>query len=170
MIINKKLGKQHSERNLTMPRASASRENNVRRGICFALSNREPTMPPASDSRASSATREICFVLSNREPDLLERGLSHCKQTKATVSNREPSTIYNPSIPRKKNPQNSKNPANIYKWSRPLLTGTASQIEFHVTYRKQSAEKFLTGARTPFGIFAAQPLIHPKEDECPNRK
>ena len=33
-------------------------------------------------------------------------------------------------------------------WSRPLLTGTAPQTEFDLTYRKQTTEKFLTGART----------------------
>jgi hypothetical protein len=36
----------------------------------------------------------------------------------------------------------------IYKWSRPLLTGSAPQTEFGLTYRKQTTEKFLTGART----------------------
>ena len=40
------------------------------------------------------------------------------------------------------------NLSQIYKWSRPLLTGSAPQTEFGLTYRKQTAEKFLTGART----------------------
>jgi hypothetical protein len=33
-------------------------------------------------------------------------------------------------------------------WSRPLLTGSALQTEFGLTYRKQTTEKILTGART----------------------
>jgi hypothetical protein len=41
------------------------------------------------------ASREPRTPLSNRELDLLERHLSHCKQRKATVSNRELSTVYN---------------------------------------------------------------------------
>src|SRR5580704_10141027 len=40
------------------------------------------------------------------------------------------------------------NLSQICKWSRPLLTGSAPQTEFGLTYRKQTAEKFLTGART----------------------
>jgi hypothetical protein len=36
----------------------------------------------------------------------------------------------------------------IRKWSRPLLTESDSQTEFSLTYRKQTTEKFLTGART----------------------
>jgi hypothetical protein len=39
------------------------------------------------------ASHEPRTPLSNRELDLLERHLSHCKQRKATVSNRELSTI-----------------------------------------------------------------------------
>jgi len=34
------------------------------------------------------------------------------------------------------------------KWSRPLLIDSALPIEFGLTYRKQTTEKFLTGART----------------------
>jgi hypothetical protein len=36
----------------------------------------------------------------------------------------------------------------IHKWSRPLLIDSAPQTEFDVTRRKQTTEKFLTGART----------------------
>jgi hypothetical protein len=45
------------------------------------------------ESRA--ANHEPRTPLSNRELDLLERRLSHCKQRKATVSNRELSTVCN---------------------------------------------------------------------------
>jgi len=51
----------------------------------IAVSLREP--------RAASHAPRV--PLSNRELDLLERHLSHCKQRKATVSNRELSTVCN---------------------------------------------------------------------------
>jgi hypothetical protein len=35
----------------------------------------------------------------------------------------------------------------IYKWSRPLLTGTAPQTEISITYRKQTTGKFPTGVQ-----------------------
>jgi hypothetical protein len=108
VIINKKVGRRNSKRNLTMPRASASRASNAARGICLALPN--------------------------------------C----------ELSTICNPSIPGKKLAQNSKNPANIYECSRPLLTGSVSQTEFVVTRRKQSPKEFLTAARTALSDPATQ--------------
>ena len=41
---------------------------------------------------------------------------------------------------------------------RPLLTGTASQTEFHATYSKQTSEKILTGARTHIRIFNFSPF------------
>lgn len=136
MIITKKIRRQNSEPNLAMRRAWAS--------------------------RASTATRGICFTLSNREPDLLELELSHCKQTEPTRSNRELSTICNPRTPRKKAAQNSKNPVSIYRWSGAPLTGTAPQTEFDLTHRKQSAETFLTRARTPCGDPATRfPRVRP---------
>jgi hypothetical protein len=46
-------------------------------------SNRGLTMRRASASQASNAMRGIRFAFSNRELNLLERKLSHCKQTKA---------------------------------------------------------------------------------------
>jgi hypothetical protein len=38
--------------------------------------------------------------------------------------------------------------SGFYKWSRPLLTGSAPQTEFDITPRKQTPEKILTGAGT----------------------
>ena len=64
----------------------------------------------------------------------------------ATATGR--TTVGNPSAHTGKAPQNPQTPANIYKWSRPLLTGSGSQTEFDVTPRKQTPEEFLTGART----------------------
>jgi hypothetical protein len=48
---------------------------------------------PVSLREPRAADREPRTPLSNRELDLLERHLSHCKQRKATVSNRELSTV-----------------------------------------------------------------------------
>jgi len=113
----------------------------------YGISNRELTMRPASASRASAlrrTTRGICSAFSNRELELLEPSLTYRKQTTASSSNRE--------LPTKRNSQSSQVlspiPPQIYKWSRPLLTESALRTEFHVTYRKQTTEKFLTEART----------------------
>jgi hypothetical protein len=99
--------------------------------------------------------------ISNRELDLLERALSHCKQMTATVSNRELSTVRNSTISaaRAALPTQGSLPP-LWEWRsrpaisdtnsrplRPFLTGSASQTEFDVTRRKQTTEKFLTGAR-----------------------
>src|SRR5580704_10738542 len=48
-----------------------------------------------------------------------------------------------------------------YKWSRPLLIDSALQTEFDVTYRKQTTEKFLTGARTHISDFRKLPNLSP---------
>ena len=64
----------------------------------------------------------------------------------------------NPPIPNLKPSQNSKILAQICKWSRPLLIGTAPQTEFDATPRKQTTEKILTGARTHIRNSAKQHL------------
>ena len=46
----------------------------------------------------------------------------------------------------------------ISKWSRPLLTGSGSQSEFDITHSKQTAEKFLTGARTHISQSRFRPI------------
>jgi hypothetical protein len=129
VIITKKVGKQHSERNVNAAIFAATRrQSGPLRGYphLWAIPNREP------------ATRGIFFALSNRELSI----------------------ACNASIPGKITPQNSKNSVNIYKWS----------TESEVSYRKHSPEKFLTGAGTRFRMTAIPPLLHPKEDECLNRK
>jgi hypothetical protein len=100
------------------------------------------------------ATRGPWRSLSNRELDLLERGLSHCKQRKATVSNRELWTVENPT-----KIVNSSSFRMSEELSGPVisgtnfrrltsfLTGTASHSEFVVTHSKQTNDEFLTGAR-----------------------
>jgi hypothetical protein len=90
-----------------------------------AISNRNLTMRRASASRASApwrTTRGICSAFSSS-------GLP----TNLSGNN---SQFLPPNLPQ------------IRKWSRPLLTGSALQTEFGLTYRKQTTEKFLTGART----------------------
>jgi hypothetical protein len=47
--------------------------------------------------------------------------------------------------------------AAICKWSRPLLTESARQTEFAVTYSKQRTGKFLTEARTHISVFQFSP-------------
>ena len=51
----------------------------------------------------------------------------------------------------------------IYKWSRPLLPGSAQNIENDVTYRKQTTEKFLPGATTHIRIFRLLPFSFPRK-------
>jgi|ERR1700693_615006 len=133
-------------------------------------------MRRASASRPSAprrTTRGFCSAFSNREHELLEPSLSYRKQTTAPSSNRE-LTMRRASPSRASAPRrttrgicsafSSSEPSTnlcgnnsqllppnlpqIYKWSRPLLTGTTPQTEFDVTCRKQTTEKFLTGART----------------------
>lgn len=97
--------------------------------------------------------------ISNRELDLLERHLSHCKQRKATVSNRELSTVRNfsaltPAV-RDRVAVSLRGPRIAGRGSRPrapFLTGSASQTEFDVTPTKQTMGKFLTGARTAIKV------------------
>jgi hypothetical protein len=126
-----------SNRDLTMRPASASRltrahlakgpsaPRRTTQGLCSAISNRELTMRRASASRASAprrTTRGICSAFSSS-------GLP------ANLGGNNSQLL----------PQNL---PQIRKWSRPLLTGSALQTEFGLTYRKQTTEKFLTGART----------------------
>jgi hypothetical protein len=121
------------------------------------MAKRELTMRPASASRLPRAhlakgpsalrrtTRGICSAISNRELELLEPSLTHRKQTTAPNSNRE--------LPTKRNSQSSQVlsplPPQIRKWSRPLLPGSAQNVESDVTSTKQTTEDFLPGARTP---------------------
>jgi len=93
MIIFDKFGDGQSEQNRSVPVLT---NNRLSRSALLApsavsmhgripISLREPRV-------ASQAPRT---PISNRELDLLERHLSHCKQRKATVSNRELSTVEN---------------------------------------------------------------------------
>ena len=131
--------------------------------------------------RASSAERVITLVagrgprtlFSNRELDLLERGLSHCKQRKATVSNRElwavenPTKIVNSSSFRMSEALSSPViPNRNFHQLTSFLTGTASHSEFVLTHSKQTTGEFLTGARIACFRSAALQL---KPQECCSR-
>ncbi len=121
--------------------------------VTIPISNREPKMRRLSVSGAGNEMRGLRAALSNRELNLLERKLSHCKQTKATGSNRELSTICNPAIVSLSNPAfssknlTSKSPLTDRQESR-FLPGSAQNIECDVSSRKQSPGKFLPGATT----------------------
>jgi len=109
-------------------------------------------------SRASFRVPHLSPI-SNRELNLLERALSHCKQTTATVSNRELSAVHNFAAPspavRDGIAVSLRGPRIAGRGSRPLvpfLTGSATQTEFVVTSRKQTMGKILTGARTAIKV------------------
>jgi hypothetical protein len=125
----------------------------------------------ASTSRATAPRRPmrgICSALSNRELQLLERPVRHRKQTEPVLSNRELSTNHCRN--------NSRTPPllqrQIYNWSRPLLTGSASQTECDVTHSKQTTGKFLTGARTHIRVFRFSPLsiARKPQNQTPTRE
>jgi hypothetical protein len=99
------------------------------------------------------------LAISNRELDLLERHLSHCKQRKATVSNRELSTVCDSTgIATADSSQVSGSPSSAavsdanFRQLATFLTGSASQTEFVVTHSKQAIDEFLTGARNAFKV------------------
>jgi hypothetical protein len=105
--------------------------------------------------------------VSNRELSVLERGLSYCKQRKATLSNRELSTnqcccnfcapnSLHKSLDRSPIRSSHSSPATSHFST--FLPGSASRVENDVTCSKQIAEKFLPGARTAH--FASRTFSH----------
>ena len=119
------------------------------------------------------AGRRPRTLFSNRELDLLERGLSHCKQRKATVSNREPWTVENPA--KVVNSSSFRKSEGLFlpvisdtnfRQLTSFLIGTASHLEFVVTHSKQTTGEFLTGARIACFRSAALQL---KPQECCSR-
>jgi hypothetical protein len=165
-----------SNRNLTMQRASASRPSAPWRttrglpavaGICSAISNREPQLPARlthvalqENSRASqfngvtpanqpipshktrgreretwqikspnSVIRTCSNSLKTNDGDMLKSPKNQILQDHEL---RASGSIHGPRIADRGS----------------LLTGSALQTEFGLTYRKQTTEKFLTGART----------------------
>jgi hypothetical protein len=119
------------------------------------------------------AGRRPRTLFSNRELDLLERGVSLCKQRKATVSNRELWTVENPakivnssSSPTSEALSLPVIPDTSFRQLTSFLTGTTSHSEFVVTHSKQTTGEFLTGARIACFRSAALQL---KPQECCSR-
>ena len=128
------------------------------------------TIPLRGPQVAAPRSRTL---FSNRELDLLERGVSHCKQRKATVSNRELWTVENPakivnssSLPMSEGLFLPLIPDTNFRRLTSFLIGTASHSEFVVTRSKQTAGEFLTGARIACFRSAALRL---KPQECCSR-
>jgi hypothetical protein len=101
--------------------------------------------------RASRGSAET----SNRELDLLERHLSHCKQRKATVSNRELSTVCifaaQSALTRDQVAVSLRGPRVAGRETRSpttFLPGSAQYVECDVTPTKQTIGRFLPGATT----------------------
>jgi hypothetical protein len=119
------------------------------------------------------AGRRPRTLFSNRELDLLERGLSHCKQRKATLSNRELWTVENPA--KIVNSSSFRKSEELFlpvisdtnfRQLTSFLIGTASHLEFVVTHSKQTTDQFLTGSRIAQFRSAALQL---KPQECGSR-
>jgi hypothetical protein len=113
---------------------------------------RRITASPRSPWAAAPGQRP---PLSNRELELLERGLSYCKQRLATVSNRELWTIRDFAAPsrsvRDRTADLLRGPRVTGRRTRPLpsfLPGSAQNVECDVTPTKQTTATFLPGATT----------------------
>ena len=111
--------------------------------------------------------------LSNRELDLLERGVSHGKQRKATRSNRELWTVENPAKIVNSSSLRMSEELSLpvisdtnFRHLTSFLIGTASHSEFVATHSKQTTGEFLTGARIACFRSAALQL---KPQECCSR-
>jgi hypothetical protein len=128
--------------------------------------NRKPPMRPASPSRlprthfAKGAvaprrtTRGICSAFSNRELDLLERLLNDRKQTTATSSNRELSTIHNSAF-RQLQTAPSDPPAvarhlNFKRSLNPKITDAAQRLPFAASFPRVLAHGYLRGSGPAF--------------------
>jgi hypothetical protein len=119
--------------------------------VTYSKQTTAPFLPGATTAR-SHARSSITNALSNRELELLERRLTHRKQTIAPRSNRELSTnlcIANSHFRsvRTRHLLALTQEGPLVTSHRPFLTGSASQTEFAVTHSKQTTAPFLTGSR-----------------------
>jgi hypothetical protein len=119
------------------------------------------------------AGRRPRTLFSNRELDLLERAVSHCKQRKATRSNRELWTVENSAKIVNSSSFRTSEALSLpvisdtnFRQLTSSLTGTASHSELIVTRSKQTTDEFLTGARIACFRSAALQL---KPKECGSR-
>ena len=199
MIIFDKFGDGQSERNhtvpvcpdipmrvITLPVLLALTKEGTREGApsqmgerlsrpSFAASSavlvRDEITVPLRGPRVAGRRPRTLF--SNRELDLLERGLSRCKQRKATVSNRELWTVENPAKIVNSSSFRMSEALSLpaisdtnFRQLASFLTGTASHSEFVATHSKQTTGEFLTGARIACFRSAALQL---KPQECCSR-
>ena len=190
MIIFDKFGDGQSERNrsvrvcpdnsmraVTLPARLALTKERTREGVPSQKGERlsRPSLaaPPIRLVRDRIAVRRPRTLFSNRELDLLDRGVSHGKQRKATRSNRELWTVENPAkiVNSSSSPMSEELSFPVifdtnFRQLTSFLTGTASHSEFGVTHSKQTADEFLTGARIACFRSAALQL---KPQECCSR-
>ena len=199
MIIFDKFGERQSERNrtvpvcpdipvrvVTLPALLGLTKEGTREGVPSQIGEKLSRPSLAAPSAvlvrdeitvllggSRVATRGPWRSLSNRELDLLERGLSHCKQRKATVSNRELWTVENPAkiVNSSRSPMSEALsfpviPDTNFRQLTSFLTGTASHSEFVVTRSKQTTGEFLTGSRIAHFRSAALQL---NPQECCSR-
>jgi hypothetical protein len=190
VIIFDKFGDGQSERNrsvrvcpdnsmraVTLPARLALTKERTREGVPSQKGERlsRPSLaaPPIRLVRDRIAVRRPRTLFSNRELDLLDRGVSHGKQRKATRSNRELWTVENPAkiVNSSSSPMSEELSFPVifdtnFRQLTSFLTGTASHSEFGVTHSKQTADEFLTGARIACFRSAALQL---KPQECCSR-
>jgi hypothetical protein len=190
VIIFDKFGDGQSERNrsvrvcpdnsmraVTLPARLALTKERTREGVPSQKGERlsRPSLaaPPIRLVRDRIAVRRPRTLFSNRELDLLERGVSHCKQRKATVSNRELWTVENPAKIVNSSSLRMSEELSLpvisdtnFRHLTSFLIGTASHSEFVATHSKQTTGEFLTGARIACFRSAALQL---KPQECCSR-
>jgi small-conductance mechanosensitive channel len=143
-------------------RAQAGRNGSAMRGPRPARLNKRESQ--GTRERGRTGAGSLCYrqprSTSNRELNLLARALTHCKQRRASGSNRELWTICNPPIANENVSQKPQSSAKILQWSRPLLADSDSQTEIDLTPSKQTTEGFLAEDRTVFGDLTAARSNH----------
>jgi hypothetical protein len=148
----------------TAPLLPGSRiaQHGLPQSTAFCAELRSAAVPNASQSSGVStlvaeatpevrchARTSITSALSNRELQLLERTLTHRKQTIAPHSNRELLTN------RCFGNSHSVNPIPSF------LPGSGLQVEWAVTHSKQTTEPFLPGSRIVTKRLVSRTIFHP---------
>ena len=117
-------------------------------------------VPPVSTSTSCShatsklsASASITLEELNRQTRVFKNAVTSTKERTATCSNRQKIKFRTPDDLR----TSSSNGSAFRPAFRPFLTGSAPQTKPDVTHSKQTAEKFLTGARTHIKLFIIRP-------------
>ena len=154
--VPSQIGEKHSRPSLAAPSAVLVRD--------------EIAVPLRGTQVATPRPRTL---FSNRELDLLERGVSHGKQRKATRSNRELWTVENSAKIVNSSSLRMSEELSLpvisdtnFRHLTSFLIGTASHSEFVAPHSKQTTGEFLTGARIACFRSAALQL---KPQECCSR-